>query len=202
VKDDGKLHVAQHALADGLKCDRAAAQRALAGGSGECVRDEHLARRRERGDARGDVDGGAEEIAVALDGRSIVHADADGRVGGRGKCAGGDPHARRGRAGGIGDAHHDGVAERLDDVGVGAELLLDAEAQAPREGGGGGVAVRLGVGGERDDVGEQERRRGELYRGRRCEHGASVASACAAGNWECPLGVPYSIPSARAYVAR
>src|SRR5437879_1180096 len=167
VNEDRERDVSEHSLADGLERDRAAAKRAFAGGGGDGVGDEHMARPGERGDARGDVHGGAEEVAGALDGGAVVDADADGRVGLRGKRAGCDPRPRADRLGGVGDAHHHGVAERLDDVRIRAELLLDAEAKAPRKRGGSGVAVRLGVGSERDDVDEQERRREEVYGSRR-----------------------------------
>src|SRR5438270_11142925 len=181
VERNGSRDVAQHALAARLQHDVLATQGPLARGAPELVRHEHLAGAGEGGNARGNVDGGAEEVAVALDGGTVVDTDANARVARPRESALRDARAGGDSLGGIGDAHHDGVAERLDDVRVDAQLLLDAEAQARGELGGGEVAVLLGVGGEADDVGEQERCGGELDR-RAGEHGRSVAARRARDN--------------------
>ena len=166
---------------------------------GDLVADEHLAGTRQRRDARGEVHGGAEEVAVALDGGSAGDADTHGRVERRRQRALDDPQPGGGGLGGVGDPHHDGVAERLDDVGVGAQLALDAEPQPPRQLGRAGVAVILGEGGEADDVGEQEGSvpeadgslGGAAIRDR-LEHGHSLGGWATPHNWECPLGVAHA----------
>jgi len=122
----------------------------------DLVGDEHLAGSGDPGEARSEVDGGTEEVTVALDGGAARDTDAHGRVERRGQRLLDDPQPRGGSLGGVSDPHHDRVAERLDDMRVGAELTLDTEPQAPGELGSTRVAVSLREGGEADDVREQK----------------------------------------------
>ena len=131
---------------------------------GDLLGDEHVARRGERRHAGGDVDSGAEEVPCPLDRRTAVDPHPHGwvaRAGQRMRC---DAQAGGGGLGGVADANHHRVAERLHDVGILAELGLDAESHAPRELRRARVALELGQRREAGDVGEHEGRRA---RGRR-----------------------------------
>ena len=133
----------------------------VASGDGGAGGDEQLSAAGLASDAGGEVDGGAVVVAVDDHGRSVVGAGAWKQYGvvydelPLQQCSEGGDRGLRCR-----ELQHDGVADRLDQLVVGAEYLQGAVAERPYDGHSFGVSVRFG---HRREPGEVDEREGCLH---------------------------------------
>jgi hypothetical protein len=129
----------------------------LQGAASYRVSQEHFPTRRDRGDACGKVDRGAEPVAVSGDGRAVMHPDANGGEAMTGHHVVGRREAQEHRFGGVPVPDHDRITDRLDHLAAaGARDPRDLAAEGGGELGGVGVAMRLGERGVTRNVGEDK----------------------------------------------
>src|SRR5256714_4342716 len=106
-------------------------------------------------DARGDVDHGAEEVALACDCDAVVEARVDARAVVV-LVAADDPPGRVDRVERLRERQQVAVAEPLDDPAVAPDLLGHRQREALDRLDGGLVALAVGVGGEVLQVAEED----------------------------------------------